>query len=126
MAEAKDPHASIEAYIAHYPEDVQQILNKLMAVVKENAPEAEAKISYGMPGFFLNGYLVGFGVYKRHIGFYPKTAAMESLNEELAPYKGTKSSLHFPLREPVPYQLIGKLVRLRVEENRQSQAEQPT
>jgi uncharacterized protein YdhG (YjbR/CyaY superfamily) len=112
----KEKPETIDEYIARYPQDVQQILTQIRSVISDAAPEAVEKISYGMPAFYLNGGLVWFGAYKRHIGLYPRTPAMEAL-EELSAYKGTKGSLHFPLDEPVPYQLIAKIVEIRVAEN---------
>jgi uncharacterized protein YdhG (YjbR/CyaY superfamily) len=117
MEEKKSHPTTIDEYIAQFPEDVQQILVKLRAVIKESAPEAVEKISYQMPGFYLNGFLVSFAVWKNHIGFYPKTSPMEAFKEELSAYEGTKGSLHFPLNKPMPYELIGKLVKIRVAEN---------
>lgn len=108
---------TIDEYIAQYPEDVQQILIKIRELIKKAAPEAAEKISYNMPAFYLNGDLVWFAVWKRHIGFYPRTDAMMASIEGLSAYKGTKGSLHFPLDQPMPYDLIRKIVQLRVAEN---------
>jgi uncharacterized protein YdhG (YjbR/CyaY superfamily) len=110
---------TVDEYIAQYPEEVRQILGRIRAVVKESVPEAEEKISYGMPGYYLNGGLVLYGVYKRHIGFYPWTSEMEANIEGLSAYKGkgTKGSVHFPLDKPMPYELIREIVKYRVAEN---------
>jgi uncharacterized protein YdhG (YjbR/CyaY superfamily) len=117
MQEKKAPLTTIDEYIAQYPQDIQQILHKIRAVIKEAAPEAEEKIGYGMPGFHLNGHLIWFAVNKYHIGIYPKTPAMLASIAELSAYKGTKSSVHLPLNKPMPYELISKIVKVRVEEN---------
>jgi uncharacterized protein YdhG (YjbR/CyaY superfamily) len=116
MEEKKVHSSTIDEYIAQFPEDVQQILITIRAVIKESAPEVVEKISYGMPAYFLNGGLVWFGAYQRHIGIYPRTSGMLAL-EELAAYKGTKGSVHFPLDQPMPYELIGKIVKVRAAEN---------
>lgn len=108
---------TVEEYIARFPEHVQQILVKIRAVVKEAAPAAEERISYNMPAYFLNGRLIYYDAHKHHVGFYPLTPAMEEALPELAAYKGTKSSLHFRLDQPIPYDLIARLVRVRVVEN---------
>jgi uncharacterized protein YdhG (YjbR/CyaY superfamily) len=120
METKKASPTTVDDYIAQYPEDLQAVLNKIRAVIKEAAPEAVEKISYGMPGFFLNGGLVWFGVYKRHIGFYPLTDGMEAAIEGLSAYKGTKSSVHFRLDQPLPYELIEKIVKYRLGENQKS------
>lgn len=108
---------TVEEYIAQFPEHVQNILVKIRAVIKESAPDAVEKISYQMPGYYLNGFLVSFAVWKHHIGFYPKTSEMETFIEELSSYKGTKGSVHIPLNKPIDYELIGKIVKFRVAEN---------
>ena len=112
-----DRPSTIDEYIAQFPEDMQRILGKLRAVIKEAAPQATEKISYDMPGYYLNGYLVGFGVFKRHIGWYPKTSGTEALLKDTEAYKGTKGSVHFPLNKPIPYELISEIVKVRVAEN---------
>ncbi|MHB0858350.1 MAG: iron chaperone [Anaerolineae bacterium] len=117
MKEGSSKPATVDEYIEQFPDDVQEILLQIRAVVKESAPDAVEKISYNMPGFFLNGGLVWFGAYKRHIGWYPGSAGMEALGDELSAYKGTKGSLHFPLDQPIPYDLISRIVKIRVAEN---------
>jgi uncharacterized protein YdhG (YjbR/CyaY superfamily) len=109
--------ATIDEYIAQCPADVQPILQKIRAVIKKAAPRAEEKISYDMPGFYLNGDLVWFGVFKNHIGFYPKGSAIDAFKDELAPYLRAKATLQFPLAQPIPYELIRKIVKFRVAEN---------
>ena len=112
--------ATVDEYIAQFPEEIRQILESIRAVVKECAPDAGEKISYQMPGYYLHGGLVWFGAYKKHIGFYPLAASVdEAFNRELAAYRGTKGSLHFPLDKPMPYDLIRKIVRLRLAENQE-------
>jgi uncharacterized protein YdhG (YjbR/CyaY superfamily) len=96
---------------------VQETLHRIRAVIREAAPEATEKISYGMPTFYQKGNLVHFGVHKHHIGFYPAPSGIDAFQEELAAYKGAKGSVQFPLDEPVPYQLIERIVRFRVAEN---------
>ncbi len=108
--------ATVDEYIAQFPDNVQQILIRIRAVIKETAPEAEEKISYGMPGYTLNGGLIWFGGYKKHIGIYPRTAGVMPL-KEVTTCKGTKGSVHFPLDAPMPYDLIRKIVEIRVTEN---------
>lgn len=106
-----------DEYIAQFPPDVREILQNLRAVIKEAAPEATEKISYQMPTFYLNGNLVHFAAYARHIGFYPAPSGIEAFKEELSPYKGAKGSVQFPLDKPLPIDLIGRIVRFRVSEN---------
>jgi uncharacterized protein YdhG (YjbR/CyaY superfamily) len=123
MDEKKTRPANIDGYIAQFPQDVQFILNKVRAVIHESAPEAEERISYGMPAFFLNGGLVWFAAYKKFIGFYPTTSGMNAFAKEIEAYRGTKSALHFPLDQEMPYELIRKIVKARVAENQRKAEE---
>ncbi len=108
---------TIDEYINAFPEDVQKILNQLRQTIKDAAPEAEETINYQMPTFTLNGNLVHFAAFKNHIGFYPTPAGIEAFREELAPYKGAKGSVQFPIDQPLPLPLIRKIVEYRVKEN---------
>jgi uncharacterized protein YdhG (YjbR/CyaY superfamily) len=116
--EQTDPK-NIEEYIAGFPEEVRERLEGLRRVVHEAAPGVEETIKYGMPTFMLNGNLVYFSAFKKHIGFYPRPAGIEdeALLAELAPYEAAKSSIRLPFDKPVPYELIAKLVKIRVEQN---------
>lgn len=111
------PPENIDDYIAGFPEDIQQILEKIRATIKNAAPEAEETIKYRMPTFTLKGNLVHFAAFKNHIGFYPAPTGIESFRKELSAYKGAKGSVQFPLDKPLPLSLITKIVRYRVEEN---------
>src|SRR5258708_6910321 len=117
MEGKKAPPTTIDAYISHCPTDVQPILQKIRAVIKESAPKATEKISYGMPAFYLNGNLVWFGAFKHHISFFPKESVFDVFKDELAPYKHVKATLQFPLDQPIPYALIRKIVKFRAKEN---------
>jgi uncharacterized protein YdhG (YjbR/CyaY superfamily) len=109
----------IDEYIARYPEDIQEILEKIRMTIREAAPEADERISYQIPTFALEGNLVHFAAYKNHIGFYPTPSGIEEFEEELSFYVGGKGSVKFPLDNPIPYDLITKIVRFRVKENLQ-------
>jgi uncharacterized protein YdhG (YjbR/CyaY superfamily) len=113
---------TVDEYIAQYPEDVQQILQRIRAVVQEAAPEAEERIGYRMPGYYLNGPLVYFAAFKRHIGFYPTGSGIEEFKDELSGYKSSKGAVQFPLDRPIPYDLIARMTRQRVAENRKRAA----
>jgi uncharacterized protein YdhG (YjbR/CyaY superfamily) len=108
---------TIDEYIAEFSPDVQMILNKIRNVITETAPEAQERISYGMPGFYQGGMLVWFGGHKDHIGFYPTGEGIEAFKDQLSGYKTSKGAVQFPLERPIPYELIRKMVRHRVEEN---------
>jgi uncharacterized protein YdhG (YjbR/CyaY superfamily) len=108
---------TIDDYIAGYPDDVQAILRRIRAIIREIVPEAGEKISYQLPTFRLHGRnLVHFGAFKKHIGFYPTPSGIEQFGAELTPYQGAKGSVQFPLDQPIPYGLIKKIVAARVEQ----------
>ncbi len=118
MKEREKGHpTSIDEYISQCPEDVQPILTRIRTVIRESAPGAVEKISYQMPAFYQNGTLAWFGAFKHHIGFFPAGSGIEAFKEELSGYKGAKGSVQFPLDKPIPYDLISKIVKFRVEEN---------
>ncbi|MEQ8153301.1 MAG: DUF1801 domain-containing protein [Clostridiaceae bacterium] len=117
MEESKVTYKSVDEYILQFPPETQEILQKLRKVIKEAAPGAEEKISYQMPAFVLNGNLVYFAAHKKHIGFYPTPSGIEAFADELTEYKGAKGSVQFPSNKPLPYELIGRIVEFRVQEN---------
>ena len=109
--------ATIDEYIAGFPPDVQAILQKIRSTIRKAAPSAEETIKYQIPTFTLQGNLVHFAAFKKHIGFYPTPAGTEKFKKELAVYKSAKGSVQFPLDQPIPYGLISKIVKFRVKEN---------
>jgi uncharacterized protein YdhG (YjbR/CyaY superfamily) len=109
---------TIDEYISGFPPDVQAILQNVRSTIRENAPEAQETINYRIPTFTLNGNLVHFAAFKNHIGFYPTPSGMERFKAELSDYEGAKGSARLPLDKPIPYDLIGEIVRFRVAENK--------
>ena len=108
---------SIDEYVAGFPPATQRVLEELRAIVKAAAPEATEVISYAIPTFDLNGHLVHFAGYAKHVGFYPTQSGIEAFKEELRPYKTGKGSVQFPFGRPLPADLIRRIVRFRVDEN---------
>lgn len=108
---------TIDEYIAGFPQDIQVLLEQVRQTIREAAPEAEETIKYQMPTFMLNGNLVYFAAFKKHIGFYPIPSGIDAFKEELARYEGGKGSVKFPLDQPMPLDLITKIVKHRVGEN---------
>ncbi len=107
----------IDEYIATFTEDKQALLETVRAAIKAAAPEAEECISYQMPAFAQNGVLVYFAGLKNHIGFYPTGSGIEAFKAELPMYEVTKGSVKFPLNQPLPLELISRIVRYRVAQN---------
>lgn len=109
---------NIDAYIAGFPQNVQEILEKIRVTIRAAAPESEETISYKMPTFTLHGhYLVYFGAFKKHIGLYPAPTGVAEFEEDLPRYAAARGTLRFPLDQPIPYDLVTRIVRFRVKEN---------
>jgi uncharacterized protein YdhG (YjbR/CyaY superfamily) len=109
--------AGINEHIARFPPEVRRKLARLRAVIREEAPDAREKISYGIPTFDLNGNLVHFAGFAHHIGFYPTSSGVAKFRKELAKYKTSKGTVQFPLDGELPIALIRRIVRFRVREN---------
>ena len=109
--------ASIDDYIAAQASAVQLILQRIRAIVREEAPAAQEAISYRIPAFLQGGALLYFAAFKKHIGIYPPVQGDAALLEALAPYRGPKGNLSFPLADAMPYELIRRVARQRVKEN---------
>jgi len=109
---------NIDEYIASFPNDVQEILEKIRMTIRKAALDAEEKISYQIPTFTLNGkYLVYFAAYKKHIGLYPAPRGSEEFKKELSVYEGGKGTVRFPFDKPIPFDLIRRIVKFRIKEN---------
>ena len=117
MTASKKVIKTVDEYIATFPKNVQSILEELRQAIRESAPEAEEVISYQMPAFKLNGILVWFAAFKNHIGFYPKTSAIEAFKDDLSNCEVSKGTVRFPLDKPIPFDLVKKIVKYRVKEN---------
>lgn len=117
MKSERTAPTTIDEYIAGFPPEVQKILQKIRLTIRKVAPGAEETIGYQMPTFKLNGNLVHFAAFKNHIGFYPVPTGIEKFKKELAAYEQGKGSVQFPLDQPIPYDLISRIVKFRVKEN---------
>lgn len=107
----------IPAYILRFPPGVQEKLNQMHAAILAAAPEATEKIAYGIPTFYLNGNLVHFAGYRRHIGFYPGADGIAAFIDELGAYKTSKGTVQFPLDQPLPLELIKRITAYRKAQN---------
>ncbi|MFN8521657.1 MAG: DUF1801 domain-containing protein [Chloroflexota bacterium] len=115
----------VDEYIAGFPPDVRERLRQVRGLILEVAPEAVEKIGYGMPTYVLHGNLVHFAAYKAHIGLYPTPSGTEAFAAEIARYRSGKGSIQFPLDEPLPLDLIRRIVEFRVKENLEREAARP-
>jgi uncharacterized protein YdhG (YjbR/CyaY superfamily) len=119
------PPKNIDEYIAGFPADVQRILQEIRSIIRTAVPDAEEAMKYRMPTFVLNGNLVHFAAFDKHIGFYPTPSGIEAFKDELSAYHNAKGSVQFPLDKPVPFSLIRKIVKFRVKETRDKLALKP-
>jgi uncharacterized protein YdhG (YjbR/CyaY superfamily) len=102
---------TIDGYIAGFPNHIQEILQQIRATIRAAAPGAQETISYQMPTFMLNGrYLVYFAAYKKHIGFYPAPSGVEEFEAARSRYGAGKGTMRFPLDQPIPFELIRRVV----------------
>jgi len=116
MASERIKFTDIDSYIGSFPPETQKILEKVRATIRKAAPLATETINYGMPTFILKGNLVHFAAFKNHIGFYPTPSAISAFSKELSVYEGAKGSVKFPVEKEIPYDLISRIVKFRVDE----------
>ena len=117
MAMNKKIPKNIDDYVDRFPKEVQQLLEKMRVTIRKAAPKAKETISYGIPTFTLDGYLVYFAAYKSHIGFYPGASAITAFKKELSVYKGAKGSIQFPFDKPLPLALVSRIVKFRMKQD---------
>lgn len=117
MKKMQQSYTTIDEYIAGFPAEIQTGLRELRAAIHEAAPDAVEKISYRMPAFDQMGILVYFAAFKDHYGFFPTSSGVQAFKEELAGYALSKGTIRFPLNQPLPLDLVRRIVRFRVEEN---------
>jgi len=118
----KRAEETVDGYIRSFPKLIQRKLSDLRKLVRTTAPSAQESISYHMPSYSLDGRLVYFAAFSRHIGFYPGAGAVARFRLRLSQYKSAKGSVQLPIDEPLPLDLIREIVQFRVEENRKKAA----
>ena len=105
------PARNIDEYIAGFPVDIQKKLEQIRIAIKKAVPKAEETIKYAIPTYTLNGNLVSFGAWKKHIGFYPAPRNAKEFAKDLSAYEGNKSTAQFPFDKPIPAALISRIVK---------------
>jgi uncharacterized protein YdhG (YjbR/CyaY superfamily) len=101
---------SIDEYLTTVPRDVRPVMEEIRRIVRRTCPAAQETISYQMPAFKLERIFIYFAAFKKHVGIYPPVKADNDLAVALLPYRGEKGNLKFPLDQPMPYDLIGRVV----------------
>lgn len=114
---------NFQEYVSQFAPDVRAILEEIREAITAEAPDAEEIISYRMPAFRQEGILVYFAAFKKHIGLYPPVSGDKAIEKAIAPYAGPKGNLQFPLDQPMPVNLIRRIVKLRLKQNLAKAAE---
>lgn len=117
MDENKVIIKTVNEYILQFPLEIQEKLQAMRKVIRDNAPDAEEKMSWQMPTFYLYGNLVHFAAHKNHIGFYPGAEGIEAFTDKFMGYKYSKGAVQFPVDKPLPFELISEIVKYRVAGN---------
>jgi len=117
MATSSLTPKNIDEYIMGFPPEAQAILERIRQTIRKSAPDAQETISYRIPAFTQCGVVVYFAAFKNHIGLYPPVSGDARIEKAISPYAGEKGNLRFPLDQPIPYDLIGRIVKLRVKRN---------
>ena len=111
------PAPTIDQYIEDFPKGVQRKLHQMRRTIAKAAPEAREAISYRIPTFKLSGNLVHFAAFSDHIGFYPTSSGVENFKKDLVAYETSRGTIRFPMDEPLPLDLVARIVTFRVVEN---------
>jgi uncharacterized protein YdhG (YjbR/CyaY superfamily) len=109
---------TIDEHISHFPKPAQEIMEQIRRTIHKTLAGIEETISYQIPAFKQNGYLIYMAAYKNHIGLYPAPSGVPGLEPDMAPYRAGKATLRFPLDRPTPYTLIAAIVKHRLKENK--------
>jgi uncharacterized protein YdhG (YjbR/CyaY superfamily) len=108
---------TVEKYIDTFPENVRRKLIELRQIIKSVLPESKEVFSYGIPTYDINGHVVHFAGYKNHIGFYPTSSGIDKFKTELEKYKCSKGTVRFSIDEPLPKELLIKIIQFRKDED---------
>ncbi|MHB1150709.1 MAG: iron chaperone [Eubacteriales bacterium] len=117
MGENKVIIKTADEYILQFPLEIQEKLQAMRKVIRDSAPDAEEKMSWQMPTFWLHGNLVHFAAFKNHIGLYPGPEGIEAFADKFSGLKYSKGAVQFPIDKPLPFDLISEIVRYRVDRN---------
>jgi uncharacterized protein YdhG (YjbR/CyaY superfamily) len=118
MEEKGQAVQTVEAYIAQFSPDIQMRLIEIRNIIREEAPEAQEKISWQMPTYVQQGNLVHFAAHKLHLGFYPGADGIDAFQEKITGYKSSKGAVQFPYNQPLPAELVREIIRYRIEANK--------
>ncbi len=111
-------YANVDEYMAGLPDDRRAVMEQLRGTIRAAAPNATEAIAYNMPAFRLDGrFLVSYEAYKRHYSLFAWSDEMlEELGASLQPYAVGRGTIRFPADEPIPLELVERIVRIRLRE----------
>jgi uncharacterized protein YdhG (YjbR/CyaY superfamily) len=107
----------VDDYIAKAPKEVQAKLKELREAIRKTAPDAQERISYGMPYYDYKGRLAYFAIFKKHIGLYIPPPIIEKFKSELEDYVTAEATIRLPIDKPLPITLIKKLIKAKMKDN---------
>jgi uncharacterized protein YdhG (YjbR/CyaY superfamily) len=108
---------NVDKYIEQFPPEIRELLARMRETIRQSSPDAEELISYAIPSYKLNGMLVHFAAFSKHIGFYPGAGGITEFAKELTGYKTSKGTVQFPFDRPLPLDLVKRIVKFRVKQN---------
>lgn len=108
---------NIDEYIALFDPILQDRMQIIRKCIKDNAPEAQERMAYGMPTFYLYSNLIHFACFTKHIGIFPGASGVEHFMPELGGYKTSKGTIQIPHSMDLPLDLIQRIVAFRLQEN---------
>lgn len=108
---------TIDEYIAMYPLPLQDRMQTIRQCIRDQAPEVQERMAYGMPTFYLYSNVIHFACFTNHIGLFPGSSGVEHFLPELANYKTSKGTIQIPHKMDLPLDLIRRIVDFRIEEN---------
>jgi uncharacterized protein YdhG (YjbR/CyaY superfamily) len=117
MKKTRKAAHTVDDYIARFPSEAREILERMRKTIRKAAPKAEETISYQIPAYMLHGRLVYLAAFKKHLSLFPTKSGIEKFKKGLAGYDGAKGTVKFPLDKPIPLELVSRIVKFRVQEN---------
>lgn len=119
MSDGNYKFTTIDEYHAAQIPAAREHLNTLRSAIKEIVPNATEVLSYNMPAFKLNGIVAYYAAHSKHVGFYPTASPIEHFQEELKDYNTSKGTVQFPFDQPIPVELVKKMILFKVNSNLQ-------
>lgn len=108
---------TVDEYLSNTPNGQKEVLLHLQDLIRQAVPEAEEKMSYGIPCFYQNGYLIGYAAAKKHLSLFPGAESIAMLADKLKDYSLSKGTIRFTTENRLPDELVLEIVKLCAERN---------